>query len=138
MASTVIPGLRYRDAKRAVDWLQETFGFKPHLVVEGEGDRIEHAQFAYGPGMIMFGSGGDTEYDDLVTTVPDGGLPTMALYVVVDDVDAHAEQAKNAGAEIVLPPQDQDYGGRVYTCKDFEGNLWSFGDYDPWEPIQDA
>ncbi len=38
----------------------------------------------------------------------------------------------------MLLPQDQDYGGRVYTCKDFEGNVWSFGDYDPWQPASEG
>jgi len=28
--------------------------------------------------------------------------------------------------------EDQDYGGRGYTCLDLEGNVWSFGSYDPW------
>jgi uncharacterized glyoxalase superfamily protein PhnB len=27
---------------------------------------------------------------------------------------------------------DQDYGGRLYSCRDPEGHLWSFGSYDPW------
>ena len=40
--------------------------------------------------------------------------------------------AKAAGAKMVLDIQDQDYGGRGYTCKDLEGYVWSFGDYDPW------
>jgi uncharacterized glyoxalase superfamily protein PhnB len=46
--------------------------------------------------------------------------------------DAHYAGAKAAGAEMVLDIQDQDYGGRGYTCRDLEGYLWSFGDYDPW------
>ncbi|MGH6622275.1 MAG: VOC family protein, partial [Alphaproteobacteria bacterium] len=25
-----------------------------------------------------------------------------------------------------------DYGGRLYVCRDPEGNVWSFGSYDPW------
>jgi uncharacterized glyoxalase superfamily protein PhnB len=28
--------------------------------------------------------------------------------------------------------EDQDYGGRLYSCLDPEGHLWSFGTYDPW------
>jgi uncharacterized glyoxalase superfamily protein PhnB len=29
---------------------------------------------------------------------------------------------------------DQDYGGRGYSCRDPEGNVWSFGSYDPFAP----
>lgn len=40
----VIPTLRYRDARAAIDFLCEAFGFERHMVVEGEGDRdIAHA-----------------------------------------------------------------------------------------------
>jgi uncharacterized glyoxalase superfamily protein PhnB len=35
------------------------------------------------------------------------------------------------GAEITRAPRTQDYGGD-YTCKDSEGNVWTFGTYDPW------
>lgn len=28
--------------------------------------------------------------------------------------------------------EDQDYGGRLYACRDPEGHFWSFGTYDPW------
>ncbi len=133
MSSTVIPSLRYQDARRAVRWLQEAFGFEPQLVVEGEGERIEHAQLTHGTGMIMLGSGGATEYDELVASAPEGGRATIGLYVIVADVDGHAARARAAGAEIVSEPEDQDYGGRLYTCRDFEGNVWSFGSYDPWQ-----
>lgn len=39
-----------------------------------------------------------------------------------------------AGAEITLPLADQDYGGRLCSCRDPEGNLWNFGSYDSWQP----
>ena len=134
--ATIIPGLRYRDAPRAIEWLCEAFGFEKHLVVPGDGDTIAHAQLTFGNGMIMLGSAGTHGggFDELVAPPADrGGANTQAAYVIVDDVDAHCEQARTAGAEIVLPPSDKDYGGRDYTCRDLEGHVWSFGSYDPWE-----
>jgi uncharacterized glyoxalase superfamily protein PhnB len=50
---------------------------------------------------------------------------------VVDDPDAHFERAKAAGAMILRELEDQDYGSRDYSAKDPEGNIWSFGTYDP-------
>jgi uncharacterized glyoxalase superfamily protein PhnB len=41
-------------------------------------------------------------------------------------------RALAAGATIVLPLKDEDYGGRGFTCRDPEGHLWSIGSYDPW------
>jgi uncharacterized glyoxalase superfamily protein PhnB len=36
-----------------------------------------------------------------------------------------------AGAEIVLELTDQPYGSREYAAADPEGNVWTFGTYDP-------
>ncbi len=132
MPSTVIPALRYRDAKRAVAWLQDAFGFEPRLVVDGPDGNIAHAQLTSGDGMVMFGSAGDGDFDLLVAPLEHGVRPSGSVYVVVADVTAHAERARTAGARIVVEPEEQDYGGSLYICLDFEGNVWSFGSYDPW------
>jgi uncharacterized glyoxalase superfamily protein PhnB len=47
-------------------------------------------------------------------------------------MEAHHATAVAAGAEIVMPLTEQAYGGSSYAAKDPEGNLWSFGSYDPW------
>lgn len=131
--AAIIPGLRYADAPGAIAWLCEAFGFEKHLVVEGENGTIAHAQLTYRNAMVMLGSGRD-DADGCMTVRPvDAGGVTQALYVVVDDVDAHCARARAAGAEIVMEPEDQDYGGRLYSCRDPEKHLWHFGSYDPWK-----
>jgi uncharacterized glyoxalase superfamily protein PhnB len=67
------------------------------------------------------------EYDKVAP--PPG---TTSIYVVVEDTDAHCARAKEAGAEIVMDLHDTDYGSRDYTARDPEGNVWSFGTYQPW------
>lgn len=132
--ATVIPTLRYRRARTAVDWLCRSFGFEPRLVVPGEGpEEIAHAQLSFGAGMIMLGSARDDDFGRLMTH-PDetGGRETMSAYVVVNDVDAHCARATAAGATVVMAPADQDYGGRLYICRDPEGHVRCFGSYDPW------
>jgi uncharacterized glyoxalase superfamily protein PhnB len=135
--STVIPGLRYHDAPAAIEWLCRAFGFEKKLVVPGDkSGTIAHAQLAFRNGMIMLSSPhsrGGNEYDKLVRPPRDlGGVCSQGLYVVVEDADQHYARALAAGAEIVMDIVDQDYGGRGYTCRDPEGNVWSFGTYDPW------
>jgi uncharacterized glyoxalase superfamily protein PhnB len=132
----IIPGLRYKDAPRAIDFLCEAFGFERHAVYPDPNDPkvIMHAQLIDRGNMIMLGSGTDNEYKRKaeIKSVAEAGGATMGLYVTVDDVDAHADRARAAGAEIFLEPMDQDYGGRGYSCRDTEGNVWSFGSYDPF------
>ena len=132
--ATIIPTLRYRDAAGAIDWLCKAFGFEPHLVVPGEGETIAHAQLVLGNGMIMLGSAGDDEFGRLQQPLARTDAPvSQSAYIVVADVDAHHATAVAAGAQVVMAPVDEDYGGRGYSCRDLEGNLWNFGSYDPWQ-----
>ena len=59
------------------------------------------------------------------------GGTTQGIYVHVDDVHAHYERAKAAGAEIVVALEETPYGSREYVARDLEGHLWSFGSYAP-------
>jgi uncharacterized glyoxalase superfamily protein PhnB len=133
MTSTIIPTLKYEDAAAAIDWLCKAFGFARHLVVPGPDNTIEHAQLTFHGGMIMLGSARDTPFDALQKPPKAvGGVGTQSAYIVIHDVDSHHARAAAAGAEIVMPPEDQDYGGRFYSCRDPEGHLWNFGSYNPW------
>jgi len=81
----------------------------------------------------MLGSARDNGYGQLVKQ-PDevGGAQTQTSYLVVADADAVHARAVAAGARIALALQDEDYGGRGFSCFDLEGHLWSVGTYDPW------
>ncbi|HKJ25248.1 MAG TPA: VOC family protein [Myxococcota bacterium] len=132
----VIPCFRYQDAPAAIEWLGKAFGAEPQLVVPGPAEgEIAHAQLRIGAGMIMLGSAGKhgNDFDALVTSVAEaGGRCTQTVYVVVEDPKAHHDRAAAAGAEIVMPLEAKDYGGSGYGCRDLEGNVWSFGDFDPY------
>jgi uncharacterized glyoxalase superfamily protein PhnB len=132
--STVIPGLRYRDAPAAIDWLCKAFGFEKQAVYPNADGTIAHAQLTFGNGMVMLGSvSNGTPSSDLVRQ-PDeiGKKETQSPYLIVSDCDAVYASAKTAGAEIVIDIADMDYGGRAFTCRDPEGHVWHFGSYDPW------
>jgi uncharacterized glyoxalase superfamily protein PhnB len=117
----IIPTFHYADARAAIEFLREAFGAEEHAVF-GEGDRVDHAELKLAGGWIMLGSKReDSPYD----------VGRQSVYVVVDDVDAHYRRARAAGAQIIREPVDQDYGGRDYSARDPEGNVWSFGTYAP-------
>ena len=134
----IIPCLRYDDAPAAILFLCDAFGFLPNAVhTDGEDQRIvHHAQLVLDGNMIMLASTRDDPDDTYRWTSPEeaGGV-TMTIYIVIDDLDAHHAAAVAAGAEIIDPPRDNDgYPGRGYTACDPEGQVWSFGDYDPFAP----
>jgi uncharacterized glyoxalase superfamily protein PhnB len=132
---TTIPFLRYEDAPAAIAFLKAAFGCEEKLVVPGEGGRIEHAELTFGNGMVMVGSMRDDGDDDIRLRSPkELGGSNQGIYVVVDDPDALHERARSAGAEIQRELTDQDYGSREFIARDPEGNIWSFGTYDPFAP----
>lgn len=127
--------LFYQDPSRAIDWLCKAFGFEVRLKIEGPGGRIEHAELAFGDGLIMVGAEGgkSSRENPLPAASPRavGGTNTQALCVCVDDVDAHAAHARAAGAIIREEPATQDYGDdywtdRTYRAEDLEGHQWWF------------
>ncbi|MFI5675818.1 VOC family protein [Streptomyces cellulosae] len=127
---SIYPTLLYRDAKAAIRQLTEAFGFTELSVYESDengADVVMHAELVQGNGAIMVGSKGRGGVFD--HAMKDAG--TTGVYVVVDDVDAHHRRAVEHGAEILMPPTDQDYGSRDYMARDLEGNVWSFGTYAP-------
>jgi uncharacterized glyoxalase superfamily protein PhnB len=120
----IIPTLRYQDARAALEFLERAFGFERHALHESDDGAIGHAELRYGDGMVMLSTAGhgDARFE----------TGRNVVYVVVDDPDGHYEQAKAAGAEIVMELTDQDYGSRDYAAEDPEGNIWSFGTYNPF------
>ena len=126
---TIFPALRYRDARAAADWLEKAFGFERVNLYDDENGVVQHAEMRFGGSQIMFGQVRDAEAGEYSAIAPPPG--NAALYAIVDDPDAHHDRAKAAGAEIVMSLRDQDYGSREYTARDLDGNVWTFGTYDP-------
>jgi uncharacterized glyoxalase superfamily protein PhnB len=118
----IIPTLKYKDAKAAIDFLDRAFGFERHAVHEADGV-VGHAELRFGDGVVMLGTAGHGD--------PQFETSHSSIYVVVEDPDALYDRAKAAGAEITRELQDMDYGSREFSARDPEGNAWSFGTYDP-------
>lgn len=134
--SSVIPGLRYRDARGMIDWLCDVFGFEKQAVHAGPDGIVMHAQLTLGGGMVMVGSAGNETAASKLLKQPDevGGVETQAPYLVVPGIDAVYARAKAAGARMLLDLEEKGYGGKAFTCADPEGHVWHVGTFDPWEP----
>jgi uncharacterized glyoxalase superfamily protein PhnB len=120
----IIPHLPYDDLGAALVWLRRAFGFREvesARVLSPEG-RVVHAEMQFGAGRIMLGSPGG---HGALPPKHIGGLSQL-LSVYVNDLDAHCERARSAGARIVAAPVDKFYGDRVYEALDLEGHRWSF------------
>jgi len=125
---TIFPILRYRDARAAIRWLSQAFGFVALFCVPEDGPYVRHARLKLGPNLIMVGS---VRPDDGIVSPQTLGSATQMLAVYVDDPDAHYERAHAAGANILAAPNDTDFGSREYHVLDLEGHPWTFGTFRP-------
>ena len=119
--SAVSPMLMYAEPGRAIEFLRDAFGFRVNSV---NGDGINaHAFLSLGDSTVsVWGVWRDAGF---ATPVELRGTPSQ-LWCEVDDVDNHFERARAAGAVVIGPPRDQDYGFRTYRAIDPEGHRWYF------------
>jgi len=127
----IFPAVRYADADAGIAFLKDAFGATEKAIHRGDDGVVHHAELALGAGLVMVGqhrqdakAGGEA---------PNPLASPISLYVVVDDPDRHHAAACEAGADIVRDLENMDYGSREYSARDSEGNLWSFGTYDPYD-----
>lgn len=131
MTSTAIPET-YRNAvvahimidgaAGAIDFYARAFGAEELFRLEGPDGRIVHAEVKIHGSAIMLG---DAEGPLFGAPTTVGGT-TVGLHVFVDDVDALAERATAAGAELLQAPTDQFHGDRTAILRDPYGHVWVF------------
>lgn len=119
----ITPYLLYEDVAAALEWLAQAFGFREYGTrMVGPDGKINHAAMELDDGsIIMMGCPGP-HYKSPKRL----GQVTFNLYVRVDDIDKHFEQARRAGATVLQEPEDMFYGDRRYGVADREGHYWYF------------
>jgi len=130
----VIPMIAYENGPAAMDWLIRAFGF-------GERDRrVENGRLTHGEldtgggGVVMLatpsrnyhGPKRHREECEIANAWHDVPYVIDGYLVYVDDVDAHFERAKAAGATILSPVEGSGEGGKRYRAEDVEGHRWMF------------
>jgi uncharacterized glyoxalase superfamily protein PhnB len=122
---SLAPYLFYEDVAAAAQFLQDAFGFRLGFTSPDPDGGLAHAQLLHGSGMIMLGHAGDGGLG-LAKSARALGALHAGTYVFVDDVDAHCDRARAAGAKVMLEPADQPWGDRMYCAVDREGQFWMF------------
>ena len=125
--------ISYEDGFAALDWLARAFGFRELIRMEGEHGQLAHGEMDTGRGIVMLATP-TPEYQSPINhrevceyTRKWSSVPWVidGVLVYVDDVTAHCERARTAGARILSEPED-GFPGRRYRVEDIEGHRWMF------------
>ena len=112
------------DADAAIRFYREAFGATEKFRLVEPGGRVGHAELDFDGDTLMLAD----EFPEIGVRGPAslGGSP-VTIHLHVDDCDAVAQRAAEAGATVETPPTDQFYGERSAVLKDPFGHRWNVG-----------
>jgi uncharacterized glyoxalase superfamily protein PhnB len=114
--TTFYPCLRYRDARAAIAWLEDAFGFEERVRI-GQAHRAQLRVGTDGAIVIAEDRAGER-------VAPGDGPIQHLVKIKVPDVDAAFERARAAGARMVEELQTYEYGERSGIVADPAGHRW--------------
>jgi len=112
----VTPYLVAEDGNALLDFTREVFAADELLRVNTAIGGV-HGELRIGDSIVMMGGGTPGK------KFP-GTLQPNALHVYVKDADAVTKKALEAGATLLEPIRDQEYGERSASVRDKAGNFW--------------
>ncbi|MBS7810469.1 VOC family protein [Roseococcus pinisoli] len=114
------PYLVVKKCEEAIEFYRRALGAEERyrLTEKGTG-RIGHAEMTIYGALFMLSS----EYPEMGMMGSEGKSP-VRLHLMVPDVDAALERAKDAGATVIRPATDEFYGHRAACFDDPFGFNW--------------
>lgn len=117
----------YKDPMAALHWLERAFGFETVLLLTDDAGQVGHAEMSFRGCNI--GIGGEWELPGAIKmrSPQTAGVCSQFMWLELPErLDDHHDRARDAGARIIQPPEDQFYGARTYRALDPEGHVWCF------------
>jgi uncharacterized glyoxalase superfamily protein PhnB len=131
----VFPMLSYEDVGRAAEWISDAFGFEERERFSDDDGTISHVTMVLDGAVVFLGWPGSgyrspkrhAEECQIERQILDTPNVVDGVMVFVDDVAAHFERARAAGATILSELEDNPAAGqRQYRIEDLEGHRWMF------------
>ena len=92
--TALISALSYRDARAALAWLQNAFGFEIAMLIEDAAGGVAHSEMSYGDCLVMIGNEWSLDYKSPASI---GGKNTQSVHIQVEtDIDGHCARARGA------------------------------------------
>ena len=118
---TATPYLVVKNAPAAIEFYKKAFGAVELLRLLTPAGTVAHAEIKIGDSPLMI-TDEFPEWGNFSPHSPQGSSGHIHLYV--DDVDAVARRAVDAGAKLLIPVADQFYGDRGGRLADPFGHIW--------------
>ena len=110
---TIMPYVMVKGAQKFYDFTTAVFNAEETIrKFREDGKTVMHSEIRINGGTIMF-----------CEATEEWKEQTANLFIYVEDADATFQKAVDAGAEVIMPLMDQDYG-RTCGVKDTVGNTW--------------
>jgi uncharacterized glyoxalase superfamily protein PhnB len=120
-SESMIAHVVYRDVEEAIAWLTKVFGFTENYRY---GEPAGGAQMLFGSAVMMIQRARPGRL------IPkEVGGETQSLTLFVDNVGAHYERSRNAGAKITEELNETTYGELQYGVEDLAGHHWLFSQH---------
>jgi uncharacterized glyoxalase superfamily protein PhnB len=116
------PHLFVRDADAAVAFYRTAFGAAELFRTTLPDGRVLFVELALGDGRLLVSE--ETPALNALAPPTVGGSPVLLL-LELDDVDAAARQAVEAGAEVEMPVREMFFGERYGVVRDPFGHRWA-------------
>ena len=102
-----------RDLSKSIEFYTKTLGFQ--------------LDFTYGEPQFYAGLFKDSVELHLVSKNLRQPVGSGNLSILTNEVDDLYQKLLNSKVEILVPPDDRDYGLRDFSCRDLDGNIIVFG-----------
>ena len=133
-APDVVPMIAYQDGPAAMDWLAAAFGFREQTRWVDDDGVLSHGEMVAGRGLIMLatptpayeGPAEHRAHCDRAAAWLRAPWVVDGVLVHVDDVAAHYDRARAAGATLLSDVEAGPEGSLLYRVEDLEGHRWMF------------
>lgn len=121
--STLAPMLSVRNGARALEFYKSAFGATEVFKIESESGSVV-AQLSLGQAHFWVA---DESPENLNFSPESLGGGTVRMVFTVEDPDAVFDRAVAAGASVIWPVSDKEYGWRIGRVRDPFGHHWEIG-----------
>jgi PhnB protein len=123
---TITPHVVVRDAIAASEWYRRALGAEERDRLPLSNGKVMYVELWFGDSPVMVAD----EFPDLgiLSPLTIGGT-AVVLHVFTDNVESAWQRAVDAGAEVVVPLQDQFWGDRQGQLLDPFGHKWGLAQH---------